>query len=428
MKAKITSRVVKSLKPAEKPFEVNDTQLKGFLLRMEPSGKFNYYAAYRLPDGRRSRRKLNKDVPLTPTQARDAAIAVFNEVRKGIDPNESVKEKVHTLKSFLDSVYEEWMLREYPSGGKAQISRIKSSCKPLMAMRLSSLTAGKVEKWRTERLGGKRKRATVNRDLSALKGLLARAMEWGHLDSHPFGEVKVRRKAEDDSAEVRCIEADEEARLFAALDARAERKRAGRDSANQWRGERGYAKLTSLRDRRFVDYLRPMIAVALHTGLRRGELFNLQWTDLSLTRGKGKTPMLTVQGRTAKSGKTRHIPLNEVAFDTLRDWKTQSSGSELVFPNNSGERFDNISGTWARLLKEASISGLRFHDLRHSFASRLVQNGVKLPIVKDLLGHSSYKLTLRYAHIDAKDFSEAVARLVPAPSDTVLEFPANARK
>ena len=157
----------------------------------------------------------------------------------------------------------------------------------------------------------------------------------------------------------------------------------------------------------FADYLKPMVLVSLHTGIRRGELFSLTWDSINL-----KGAILTVHGTTSKSGSTRHIPLNDTVAATLRGWREQSSGKGLVFPSETGARFSNVRKAWASVLRRARIDRFRWHDLRHHFASALVAKGVDLTTVRQLMGHSDFALTLRYAHIQPEHLAAAVARLV----------------
>lgn len=151
----------------------------------------------------------------------------------------------------------------------------------------------------------------------------------------------------------------------------------------------------------------PMVILALNTGMRRGELFSLIWSDIDL-----KNKQLTVQGHSSKSGNTRYLPLNDEACSTLTAWRNQNTGKDLVFPSLiTGQRLDNIRKSWAGLRKLADLQDFRFHDLRHSFASKLVMAGVDLNTVRELLGHASMEMTLRYAHLAPQHKAAAVALL-----------------
>lgn len=187
----------------------------------------------------------------------------------------------------------------------------------------------------------------------------------------------------------------EEARLRAVMQAREERRRVERDSANHWREERGYVLLPSLRSVVFTDHVKPLILLSINTGCRRGELFDLTWSNVDMERR-----ILTVTGATAKSRRTRHIPLNREATSVLTNWRAQCEDlSGLVFVNDAGVRFDRVNFSWRRLLKDADITDFRWHDMRHHFASRLAMGGVDLNTIRELLGHSDYTMTLRYAHL-----------------------------
>jgi integrase len=151
-----------------------------------------------------------------------------------------------------------------------------------------------------------------------------------------------------------------------------------------------------------------MVLLAINTGVRQGELFGLTVECVNLTVNS-----ISIEGSKAKSGKTRHIPLNLEAQNILKDWLSHRGNpkSGLVFPNYDGKQFDNVKRSWAAVLKEAKIETFRWHDMRHHFASRLVMVGVDLNTVRELLGHSSLEMTLRYAHLSPEIKAEAVSRL-----------------
>jgi integrase len=120
--------------------------------------------------------------------------------------------------------------------------------------------------------------------------------------------------------------------------------------------------------------------------------------------------LLTVEGRNAKNRQTRYVPLNDEAVSVLQNWREQSGTGARVFDVVTG-----FQAAWEKVLKRARISKFRWHDLRHHFASRLVQQGVPLNTVRDLLGHGSVGMSLRYAHLAPDQRREAVAKLNERP-------------
>ena len=178
-------------------------------------------------------------------------------------------------------------------------------------------------------------------------------------------------------------------RLRTALEARDTRRNAKREAANRWRRERGYAEWPAEKP----DHLTPIVLLALNTGLRRGEIFNLRWTDVDLVGAQ-----LTVRGEGAKSGQTRHVPLNAKPLTVAaRRGRRLTSADGYVFPGRADSddgRLDDVKKAWLPIVKAAKLTAFRFHDLRHTFASKLVMAGVDLNTVRELLGHSDLKMTL----------------------------------
>ncbi len=307
MQAKLTALTIRSLRAGDKPYEVVDIDLKGFLLRVQPSGVMTYYFSYRNDQGRRARYRIGKHRTVSPAQARDEALNLSARVIAGEDVQAKKKQerlaaqaaKSQTLSGFLEHQYGPWVLSQRKTG-EATLKRIRSNFQYLSDRPLNEINAWVIEKWRSEALKAGKAKATVNRDLAALKACLAKAIEWELLSVHPL--AKVRPVRTDRLARVRYLTDDEEQRLRAALMRREETMRQKRQTANEWRRARHRPALTGL-SHGYVDHLQPMILLAMNTGLRRGELFQLQWTDVDLP---GKN--LTVRGRTAKSGQTRHIP------------------------------------------------------------------------------------------------------------------------
>ena len=196
---------------------------------------------------------------------------------------------------------------------------------------------------------------------------------------------------------VRSLAPEEEARLRAALRERDKEMILARCSANAWREERGY-KLKPVPGS-FGDYLTPMVLVSLNTGLRRGELVTLDWSKVDLRKHT-----LTVVGFYSKNLQTRVVPLNDEAVDVLTRWREQSDDKSRVFPGTP-------STAWRKLLARAKIEAFRWHDMRHTFATRLVTSGVDLPTVRDLLGHHDISMTSVYTNPSPEHHHAAVKRL-----------------
>jgi integrase len=289
--------------------------------------------------------------------------------------------------------------------GDVAIARLKSDFKKWLDEPLASFNSWRVESWRRERLKAGTSPVTVNRQLDSLRSCLAKAVTEGVIDKHPLKGFK-RLKPGDDQR-VRYLSADEEKRLRAALATREDDIRGKRERFNEWRIARRKAALPA-RPQGYVDNIAPLVLIAFNSGLRRGELFSLRWSDIDL-----HTNNLVVRAAAAKSGKRRDIPLNDEAQQVLKNWRKQCkpADGDLVFPGAEGARMTNVNKSWATICKLAKLTNFRFHDLRHAFASKLVQRGVDLNKVRALLGHADLTMTLRYSHLTPGNLSEAVAKL-----------------
>jgi integrase len=388
--------------------DVYDTKQAGLVLRLRPSGSHSWRVL--LGRGRWHTLGLLDDV--TPEAARGLARGVRGDVSKAKalgqpDPVAARQrtEKAPSFAAFLDKHYQPWA-EQHRKTGAEQAARLRAVFGIVFkGKRLDQITAFEVERWRSARLKAGTSKATANRDLNTLKAGLRLAVRWKLLGTYPLGDVKNAKV--DTAGRVRFLAPDEETRLRNVLNARDEARRAERERANAWRRQRGYAEWPALGD--YTDHLTPIVLLALNTGLRRGELFNLRWLDVDLARA-----LLTVEGDGAKSGQSRHVPLNTEAVKVLRTWRgaeTQAADAH-VFPGPEGERLEDIKGAWLPLVKAATVTGFTFHDLRHTFASKLVMAGVDLNTVRELLGHADLKMTLRYAHLAPEHKAAAVAKLV----------------
>ena len=413
MKKRLSARLAQKLRPLAKPYEVRDDSLKGFILRVQPTGRKTYLCEY----ARGKRQTIGHVDTITAKQARVKAkeILALHQLPGSVTPEH--QPHVPTLRAFIDREYKPWA-EVHNKAAAGNLDRIRRHfLRPFGKRPLNEISPIDIEHWRIRRLKAGTNAATVNRDLGTLKAALSKAVQWGFLDVHPLARVKPLKV--DNNPNPRFLSEDEEIALRHALDEREQTYRARRESANQWRQERDYTPREIYSSAEYFDHLKPMVLLAMNTGLRRGELFSLRWSDIDLEHRN-----LTVAGSYSKSGRTRQIPLNDEAVDVMTRWRSQTvSDSELVFAGKSGDRRTNVKKAWMNLLQDAGINHFRWHDLRHHFASKLVMAGVDLNTVRELLGHSTITMTLRYAHLAPEHTAAAVARIAYGTSRTGKVIP-----
>jgi integrase len=215
--------------------------------------------------------------------------------------------------------------------------------------------------------------ATVNQHLKLLKAIYNRAIRAGRLTYNPVSAVKLYQ---EHNARNRCLTPEEEARLLKALPAR----------------------------------LRPFVIVALNTGMRRGELQALRWDDVDLGAG-------TLRIHRDKAGEGRWVVLNGAAREALLSVKhEQKVLGPYVFCSPEGRYLHNFERDWKPALHAANISDFRFHDCRHTFASRLAMLGTDLYTVQRAGGWKTQVMVQRYAHLSPDHIKAAVERLAVANS------------
>ncbi|MCH7518290.1 MAG: site-specific integrase [Candidatus Dadabacteria bacterium] len=169
--------------------------------------------------------------------------------------------------------------------------------------------------------------------------------------------------------------------------------------------------LTLKEERRLLqaapEHIANIIVCALNTGMRRGEMLSLKWDKVNLDH-----KYITLESTLTKAKKTRRVPINSILRDLLIELESKKQ-SDYVFTNEHGGEYliNSLGYLFRKSLKRAGIKGFRFHDLRHTAATRMVEAGVPLFTVGQILGHSNPKTTMRYAHPDQslKDGLEALA-------------------
>jgi integrase len=217
--------------------------------------------------------------------------------------------------------------------------------------------------------------STVNRELDTIKNMLRKAVEWGYLKGSPAEHVK---KIRTGKPHFRYLAADEIEKLLDAC----------RRSDN--------------------PQLHPFIAVALNTGMRLGELTVLEWKDIDFKRG-----IIRVDNKKdhhTKNYEVRDIPINDTLAEVLRKIPPRLNSS-YVFQRKNGEKFRKMRTGFENAVKRAGIPHVRFHDLRHTFASHLVMGGVDIRTVQELMGHKDIRMTMRYAHLATTHIKNAVTIL-----------------
>lgn len=413
MQAKLSTNSVKRLGAQEKAYEIHDLEIKGFLLRVQPTGRKTFYYSYRNQAGKRTRIKIGVLGPsLTLTQARDRAASYAGKVAEGIDiqaekmtdRHEAREALSHTLASFMENHYKPWALANLKSGQQT-IDTVKRSFPDYLLRPMLDIQIKQIERWRTDKQQDGLKPSTINRVVNSLRGVLTKAVEWEVIHEHPLAKLKSLKL--DESKKARYLSTDEYERLLDTLTARDKELKAARGRGNLFREQRGYPLLPELSPHAYGDRMTPLVIVSLKSGMRRGEAFDLSWSDVDFDN-----QVITIRGENAKSSKTRHIPLSTMAYEALDAWRQQApQPNGRVFPADDGGRLDNVRKSWTSILKQAGVSEFRWHDMRHDFASKLVMKGVPLNTVRELCGHASLDTTLRYAHLAPDHRAQAVALL-----------------
>jgi integrase len=254
--------------------------------------------------------------------------------------------------------------------------------KPFFAgKRLEDISPFLIERYKRLRKEEGRSEATVNRELAFLKNLFTMAITWGKARENPVTRVRLFR---EDNGRTRCLTEEEEVRLLAACG----------------------------------PSLRPVVLTALHTGFRKSELLSLTWQDVDFQRR-----MITVQAAYAKNGETRSLPMTATVTKTLRAFPLAATSTASVFLTYRGLPYRNLRKVFVAACRRAGVTDMTFHDLRHTFASRLVMAGVDLPTVKELMGHKSIAMTMRYAHLSHSHKRSAVAVLDRSGEKVPAIFP-----
>ena len=336
--------------------------------RKTKEGNVRWYLDYRDGAGKRVQK-----LAMNAMTADDARIALQQAVQWAFDREHSiVREKARiSFKEFAEVYSDNYAKIKKRSWERSDKHYLKAQLVPQFGqLALSEIEPLCIERFIAKRLKDGVQKSSINRELACLRMMLNKAIEWGYLSSNPMCKVKLF--SEKDNQKERILTRDEEARLFAACSA----------------------------------HLSPVLLVALNTGMRRGEILNLRWKHIDFEARQ-------IRVENTKSGRTRHIGINSSLSEVFKQLKGVQGPDSYVFVNpETGTKYTDLKTAFKGACIRAKIVGLRFHDLRHTFATRLVQNGVDLITVKQLLGHSTVTVTERYTHSCLAQKVQAVESLV----------------
>lgn len=367
---KLTKRFVESV-PADQDKEILiwDPELRGFGVRIFPTGRRTYFVQYRNQFGGTRRKKIGVHGVITAELARDEAKKLLGEVAKGEDPSsEHKKTKLKPNFTELAQEYLEVYARhnKRPKSFKEDETMLKNIVLPrLGGKKVEEITAHDIQHLHHHL------RDTpymANRVRALLSKMFNLAAQWGWCPKNPVEGVQ---KYQEHKRE-RWLNDEELQRLYEVLD----------------------------------SYHNPSVANAIRllilTGSRRNEVLSATWDQFDLEKG-----IWTKPAHTTKQKKMEHLPLSSQVIHLLKKMKKKAI-TNLLFPGKvEGASLQDIKKAWNTIRNRAGLSNVRLHDLRHTHASHLVSSGLSLSIVGKLLGHTQSSTTQRYAHLADTPLREA---------------------
>jgi integrase len=320
--------------------------------------------------GKRVRERIGTSKKLAETTLRKRKV----EIAEGRYLNKKKEIKIR-FKDFA-SEYRKWAEVNNKSFEKSKRWVIERLCKVFGDKLLAEITAWHVEKYKAARKQEMYEKkqiqitetqtfslATINRELACLQHMFSKAIEWGKAETNPVSKVNFFKESK---GRLRFLLPQEINRLIDCC----------------------------------PPHIKPIVITAVCTGLRKGEIVHIRWEDIDF-----KNRIIYI-GNT-KNGEKRETPINDRLTETLKSIN-RNEVSPYVFCDKDGKPYYRFGKSFATALSKAGIKDFRFHDLRHTFASNLVMEGIDLATVRELLGHKSIEMTLRYSHLSPDHRSRAV--------------------
>ena len=336
-----------------------DTDFRTLLLEVRPTGTGTWYFRYK-ESGKFTLFKIGTLEEVSVLEAKAKAF----ELQRTVLRNGDVLAKQHELQvpqlTFFAFIHEHYTphAKSRKRSWKAEQGILRRDILPVLGeMRLDSITRFTLIRWQESMLGKGLAASTCNRALSLLKYTFNCARRWGFIAESPARDVQALPERE---FRERYLSEEEARRLMDALAAEKDQQAAH------------------------------VVKLLLFTGARKSEILTARWENVDVGRGILTVPL-------SKSGKARHIPLSDAALKVLAQIPRNS---EWLFPSpKTVGHLTSIFKAWDRVRTKAMLKDVRLHDLRHSFASFLVNDGCSLYEVQKILGHHDPRVTTRYAHL-----------------------------
>lgn len=230
-----------------------------------------------------------------------------------------------------------------------------------------------VEQFQSERIKKGNKPATVNRLLATLKHMFSKAVDWDFVEEAVLKGIRRVKMLEENNKRLPMLSKEDCQRFVESSD----------------------------------GHIRPIIITALNTGMRKTEILQLTWDRIDFKHG-----FITLID--TKNGERRHVPMNKTLKQTLRGIVRRLDSPYVFLNPETGKPYSDVRRAFKSACKKAGLKDFRFHDLRHVAASHLVMAGADLTTVKELLGHKTLSMTLRYAHLAPAHQARAMGMLEKA--------------
>lgn len=363
---KITKRLVEAAEPRDKDYIICDDDLAGFAVRILPSGRRSYIAQYRI--GNRYRRmSLGAHGVLTPEKARRQAFKVLAAVKDGEDPagERSRARKACTVKELAKRFDEEHIsVRLKPGTAREYRRNLRRFILPALGrLKVAEVTRADIAKFHHDL---RHIPYQANRNLEVISKMFVLAEMWGMRPDGSNPRMHIKKYPEEKRE--RYLSQEELTSLGSVL-----------SEAEQIGVEDIYA----------ISAIRLLI----FTGCRLNEIMSLKWTEVDLENS-------CLRLSDSKTG-ARVVHLGAPAIDLLTNLNRQPNNPWVICGKIPGTNRKEIQKFWQRIRNRAGIDDVRIHDLRHSFASNAVSQGMSLPMIGKLLGHTQVQTTARYAHLAA---------------------------